>query len=307
MSIRALKTLIRIRDGRSFQDAARELNMTLSAVSVQMKTLEEMYQVALFDRSTRPPQLTRAGLMLADASRAIVVAYEDLPVVLRNSPGLSGRLALGVIATASIRLLPSVARHLISDFPDLQLRVEAALSVDLVRRVANGQLDAAVVTGTEDLGNDFAVTPILVEPFVLVAAKSEHERLSISVLRSRPFIRFHPGTGLGHLIEAFLADRSIEIREGMVLDSLEAIVELVALDMGVTIIPEPGARRYGRGRVIWTRNLGRPFSRTLALITRRTAGSLVLHDPLAAAFREAASRDGVRERHRGSKQKKEHR
>src|SRR6185503_2701684 len=150
MSIRALKTLIRIRDGRSFQDAARELNMTLSAVSVQMKTLEEMYQVALFDRSTRPPQLTRAGLMLADASRAIVVAYEDLPVVLRNSPGLSGRLALGVIATASIRLLPSVARHLISDFPDLQLRVEAALSVDLVRRVANGQLDAAVVTGTAD-------------------------------------------------------------------------------------------------------------------------------------------------------------
>jgi len=178
-----------------------------------------------------------------------------------------------------------------SAFPQLKLRIESALSIDLVHRVANGQLDAAVVTGTEDLGNTFAVTPILVEPFVLVAAKSQRRQLSINLLRSQPFIRFNPGTGIGHLVDAFLADRSIEIREGMVLDSLEAIVELVALDMGVTIIPEPEARRYGRERVVWTENLGRPLNRTLALITRRTSGSLVLHDPLVEAFRRVVSQD----------------
>jgi DNA-binding transcriptional LysR family regulator len=282
MSIRALKTLLWIRDGRSFQETARELNMTLSAVSMQMKQLEATYQVALFDRSTRPPRLTREGLTLADASRDIVTAYEDLPIVLRTSQPLSGKLALGVVATASIRLLPAVAQHLMSAFPQLKLRVESALSIDLENRVADGQLDAAVVTGTEDLGNAFAVTPILVEPLVLVAAKSERRQLSIKLLRTRPLIRFPPRTGIGQLIDAFLADRSIEIREGMVLDSLEAIVELVALNMGVAIIPEPEARRYGQGRVVWTESLGRPLNRTLALITRRTSGSLVLHDPAAA-------------------------
>jgi DNA-binding transcriptional LysR family regulator len=291
MSVRALKTLLWIRDGRSFQETARELNMTLSAVSMQMKQLEEAYQAALFDRSTRPPRLTRAGLTLADASRDIVTAYEDLPIVLRSSQPLSGKLSLGVVATASIRLLPAVVQDLMSVFPQLKLRIESALSIDLVDRVANGQLDAAVVTGTEDLGNTFAVTPILVEPFVLVAAKSQRRQLSINLLRSQPFIRFNPGTGIGHLVDAFLADRSIEIREGMVLDSLEAIVELVALDMGVTIIPEPEACRYGRGRVVWTENLGRPLNRTLALITRRTSGSLVLHDPLVEAFRRVVSQD----------------
>jgi len=290
MSVRALKTLLWIRDGRSFQETARELNMTLSAVSMQMKQLEETYQVALFDRSTRPPRLTREGLTLADASRDIVTAYEDLPIVLRSSQPLSGKLALGVVATASIRLLPAVAQHLMSAFPQLKLRIESALSVDLVDRVADGRLDAAVVTGTEDLGNTFAVTPILVEPFVLVAAKSERRQLSINLLRKRPFIRFAPRTGIGQLVDAFLADRSIEIREGMVLDSLEAIVELVALNMGVTIIPEPEARRYGQGRVVWTESLGRPLNRTLALITRRTSGSLVLHDPLVEAFRQVVSR-----------------
>jgi DNA-binding transcriptional LysR family regulator len=213
MSIRALKTLLAIRDGRSFQDAASGLNMTLSAVSMQMKQLEAVYQASLFDRSTRPPKLTPAGIGLADASRSIVTAYEDLPLVMRTSSPLSGRLALGVVPTVSIRMLPRVARHLMSEFPDLQLRVESALSVDLVQRVASGDLDAAVVTGTEDLGNAFALTPILVEPLVLVAAKSERTRLTIDLLRTRPFIRFQPRTGVGQLIDSFLANRSIDVRE----------------------------------------------------------------------------------------------
>jgi DNA-binding transcriptional LysR family regulator len=285
MSIRALKTLLAIRDGRSFQDAASALNMTLPAVSMQMKQLEEVYQAALFDRSTRPPRLTPAGVALADASRGIVTAYEDLPLVMRTNSPLSGELALGVVPTVSIRMLPRVARHLMSQFPDLQLRVESALSVDLVQRVASGDLDAAVVTGTEDLGNAFAVSPILVEPLVLVAAKSERARLAIGLLRTRPFIRFQPRTGVGQLINSFLANRSIEVREGIVLDSIEAIVELVALNMGVTIIPEPEAQRYGQGRIVWTGKLGRPLRRTLALVTRRTSGSLVLHDALAPIFR----------------------
>jgi DNA-binding transcriptional LysR family regulator len=289
MSIRALKTLLAIREGRSFQEAARDLNMTLSAVSMQMKQLEALYQVPLFDRTTRPPTLTRAGSELADASLHIVRSYEDLPLVVRTSSPISGKLALGVVATASIRLLPQVARHLVSRFPDLQLRIESALSTDLVEKVASGDLDAAVVTGTEDLGKDFALTTILTEPMVFVAAEAERDRLSIDLLRTHRFIGFRPTTGIGQLIDAFLANRAIDIHDGIVLDSVEAIVELVALNMGVTIIPEPEARHYGRDRVVWTEDLGRPLMRTLALVTRRTSGSLVLHDALAAAFQQVAA------------------
>jgi DNA-binding transcriptional LysR family regulator len=291
VSIHSLKTLLVIHDRRSFQAAAHQLNMTLSAVSMQMRQLEEIYEVPLFDRSTRPPSLTRAGTRLAEASLSIVTAYEDLPLLLRSSSPLSGKLALGVIATASIRLLPQVVQHLIMKFPDLQLRIESALSADLMDKVSNGALDAAVVTGTEGLGNEFAVTTILAEALVLVAANTERRRLSIELLRSRPFIQFQPRTGVGQLIDSFLADRVFEIRQPMVLDSLEAIVELVALNVGVTIIPEPEAKRYGQGRVVWTTDLGRPLSRTLVLITRRTSGSLVLHDALAAVFRHALSLD----------------
>jgi DNA-binding transcriptional LysR family regulator len=74
--------------------------------------------------------------------------------------------------------------------------------------------------------------------------------------------------------------------------------------MGVTIIPEPEARRYGQGWVVWTESLGRPLNRTLALITRRTSGSLVLHDPLVEAFRQVVSRSHAAARHGPAAKKK---
>jgi DNA-binding transcriptional LysR family regulator len=298
MSIRALKTLLVIAEGEWFQAAANRLNMTPSAVSMQMKQLEEIYQATLFDRSTRPPSLTRTGLGLAEASRSVVTAYDDLSVLVRTSSPLRGKLALGVVVAASIRLLPKLTQQLMAQFPNVKLQVESALSVELADKVLHGTLDAAVVTETKDLDAELVVSPLVSERLVLVAAKEERRRLSRDLLRKRPFIRFQPWTGVGQLIDQFLVETSTDVSCTIVLDSLEAIVELVALNLGVTIIPEPEASRYGQGRVVWTANLNRPLSRTLALITRRTPGSLALHDALLELFRDTFSIKDLRPRRR---------
>jgi DNA-binding transcriptional LysR family regulator len=188
------------------------------------------------------------------------------------------------VPTANIRVLPRVVQHLATAHPGLQLHVESALTAPLVAKVLAGTLDAAIVTGTQSLGSELAVTTLIDEPLVLVAAKKYHARLSLSLLRARPFIRFEPRTGVGQLINAFLAHTAVDVRESIVLDSLEAIVELVALDIGVAIIPRPEAARYGRGRVVWTENLGRPLRRSLVLVSRRTAGSLRRHEALTRAI-----------------------
>lgn len=285
MSVRALKTLLAIHDEGSFQAAAKRLNMTQSAASMQMKQLEQTYATALFDRSTRPPSLTRLGMKLAEASRSVINAYEDLSLLMRAESPLSGKLSLGV-ATASLRLLPQLTRFVSARFPDLQLNIESAISIDLIDRVSRGLLDAAILT-PQAPAEEFLATTILTEPMVLVAAKSEKKRLSIDLLKTRPFVQFDPRTGIGKLVTTYLADRSFEIRKVTILDSLEAIVEMIALNMGVTIIPEPEARRYGRGRVVWTDQLGCRLDRNLALITRRSSGSCGLHEALVNVFREA--------------------
>ena len=287
MSVRALKTLLAIHDEGSFQAAARRLNMTLSAASMQMKQLEETYDAALFDRSTRPPSLTRLGKKLAEASRSVINGYEDLSLLLRSESPLSGKLNLG-IATASIRLLPQLAKFMRQQFPDLEVSIESAISIELIERISQGALDAAILT-PQILSDEFLATTILIEPMVLVAAKSESEHLSIDLLHTRPFLLFDPRTGIGKVVDAFLTGKGTS--NVTVLDSLEAIVELVALNTGITIIPEPEAKRYGRGRVVWTSELGSELHRNLALITRRSSGALHLHKTLVATFHEALSID----------------
>lgn len=78
MSIRYLKTLLAIAEKGSFAAAARTVNLTQSAVSMQMKALEDDLGLSLFDRSRRPPVLTEAGKALVPRARQIVVSYENL-------------------------------------------------------------------------------------------------------------------------------------------------------------------------------------------------------------------------------------
>jgi DNA-binding transcriptional LysR family regulator len=254
---------------------------------MQMKHLEESYSAILFDRSTRPPSLTRLGISLAEASRSVVKDYEDLSLLVRSDLPLSGKLSLG-IATASIRLLPQLTQQLARCFPDLEVSIESSISVVLVDKVATGTLDAAILTPYA-LNTDLVATTINTESLVLVAAKAERKRLSLDLLQSHSFILFDPRTGIGKIVESFLAQRDSGVRKLIVLDSLEAIVELVALNMGVTIIPETEAARYGRNRVVWSTDLGCNLYRNLALVTRRSPGSLVLHEALVSAFRETLS------------------
>ena len=72
MQTHLLKTLLKISQVQSFALAAEHLNMTLSAVSMQMKSLEEQLDASLFDRKFRPPKLTPLGLAVAEKAQAVV-------------------------------------------------------------------------------------------------------------------------------------------------------------------------------------------------------------------------------------------
>ena len=78
MSIRHLRTLLAIAERGSFAAAARDIHLTKSAVSMQMKALEEELGLALFDRSKRPPVLTEAGRALLPEAKELVGGYERL-------------------------------------------------------------------------------------------------------------------------------------------------------------------------------------------------------------------------------------
>src|SRR5258708_6623390 len=137
MSIRDLKTFLAIADCGSFASAARVVHRTQSAVTAQVKALEDDLGVQLFDRSKRPPLLTDAGRAFVSKTAEVVQAYE---LLFREAGGaaIEGRMRLGAVSTLITGRLPRGLVALRAKYPRLRIELTMGPSADLVEKVRRG-------------------------------------------------------------------------------------------------------------------------------------------------------------------------
>lgn len=252
MQTRALRTLLEIERLGSFAAVARQLNMTLSAVSMQMKALEAELDSDLFDRAFRPPKLTPMGRSVCRAARAVVEAEERLLATCRPTDRLTGSFRLGVVPTASIRLLPGFLRNAGQAAPSARFEIETGLSEALMARLVAGQLDCAVITAAPG-GLPGLETRLLRRDHLVYVAPADSADLTPGALfRARTFFHFLPQSGIGALIADHVAHHRPAPARTTYLDSVEAIMECVNAGLGFTLLPEPDIRRHlaGAARIV---------------------------------------------------------
>ncbi len=267
MQIRALQTLTAIRDIGSFREVAERLHMTLSAVSMQMKTLEAELGVPLFDRTFRPPKLTPQGVLVADHAADMVRHHAEVLALCSGEAPLTGIYRIGFVGTASVRLLPAFLARAGRQAPEAQFRIETGLSETLARRVRQGDLDAAVVTQV-DADADMRFAPLRTEELVFALPISFADWTIEACAQALAFIQFTPNTGIGRLVARFLRDAGVQPRDLLVLDGVEPVMECVVSGLGFTALPKPDVLRYGRSTVA-VRPMADPApTRTLGLISR---------------------------------------
>lgn len=237
MSLRRLQIFLEVAARSSFASAADRLGIAQSAVSMQMRNLEEELGQELFDRSRRPPALNDRGLALIPAAREILAKYEDLKLVVRGAGAVAGTLRLGVIQTASTGILPAALTRLHESHPELRVQIESGLSTGLLGRVGHGDLDAAIVTAPERLPPDLREHELFVEPLAVIAPPALSGASDAELLTRHPFIRFNRRTGVGRIIEHALRDRALAVDEAMELDAIEPIIEMVSRGLGVAVVP----------------------------------------------------------------------
>ena len=237
MSIRMLRTLIAVAESDTFSAAAEAVHVTHAAVSQQMKQLEDDWQVVLFDRSTRTPQLTPAGRALATKARDVVQAYDGLVPSVMGDEGLRGELTLGAVPTTLTGLTPLSISCLKQAVSDLHIRVLPGLTTQLVAQVQRGVIDTALVSWPGTLPETLAFRKIADEPMELLAPLDSDTDDPIRLLQTQPFIRFNRDAVVGHLIETWLQKHKVSVSDSMELQDLEAISSMVFAKLGVSIVP----------------------------------------------------------------------
>ncbi|GMG84856.1 LysR family transcriptional regulator [Paralimibaculum aggregatum] len=288
MSIRNLKTLIAIDDHRTFTAAAEAVFVTHAAVSQQMKALEEEWQVTLFDRSRRTPELTPIGRALVARAREIVAAYDGMVASVLGDEGFRGTLTIGSVPTLVNGLVPLAVAMLKREHPNLGVRVVPGLTIDLVSQIDRQALDAVITSRPPMLARHYRWQELGEERFELIAGAEVEGDDPLAILQAHPYIRFSRQAVVGAMIETWLRERQIEVSDTMELDSLEAISSMVYAGLGVSIVPSqivPRPDRLPLRRLALAEGLG---PRVLGLLshadTVKTRVIEALHEKLAEAI-----------------------
>ena len=242
MNIRQLRTVITLSEQGTFSAAGEAMGLSHSAVSLHIKALEEELGVALVDRSRRPPVLTDRGMALVERARRLMEITDEI-AGLGSDESLVGALTVGVVPTAMSSILPPALAALSGAHPRLQIAIRSGSSVELAAGVRNADLDVAVTTEPDRPLEGLRARVIAREPLVVIAPgrRAAPVPSDAALLTAQPFIWFNRKTWAGQQIERHLLERGLLVRDGLEVDSLEAITALVRHGLGVSVVPQRAA------------------------------------------------------------------
>lgn len=300
MSIRMLRTLIAVADHGTFSAAAEAVFVTHAAVSQQMKTLEETWQIQLFDRSPRTPELTPIGRAVLAKAREVVRAYDDIVPSVLGDDGLRGEFILGAVPTTLTGLVPLSMALLKARYADLHVGLSPALSASLVLQVERGTQDAAIISKPDVLASGLEWHTVVEEPLVLITSPQVTGEDPITILRANPFIRFSRDAVVGRIVESWLQANRITVNDSMELLGLDAISSMVMANLGVSIVPAASVQSASALPLRQVALADAPPTRTLGLVYRRNTAKIRVIQEIVRALLNAVeigefSPDAIRE------------
>lgn len=279
--IRELRTFVCAARRGTFAAAGQQVGLTQSAVSAQIKHLEDALGVKLFDRTGRSATLNAAG------QRAVPLAEEILEIFSRmgtpdSANNFHGSLRIGAIGSVQTGILPQALVALKRRAPFIEVSLVPGVSLNLLSQVDAGELDLAIMIHPPfDLPKDLTVEVIAREPFVLITSQDVTGDDPLQILREQPFVRYDRGSFGGRQVTQFLKEQKIQTRQALELDELDAIVKMVRSGLGVALVPLAGLWLDHDSDVRVLRLDTLTFYREIVLLTKYTQRQL----PLFALFK----------------------
>lgn len=235
--IKEFKTFIAVARDGTFTGAGTHLGLTQSAVSAQIKRLEEYLGVELFDRSARAAVLNAHGREMLPQAEELVAMAERM-VTTAGAGHVSGSLRIGAIASVQQGLLVDALGRFRAVYPDVRVRIVPGVSLSLLGQVDAGEVDMAVLIRPPfTLPPELGWQPLLSEPVVLATPESMPAAPWRDVLATQPFIRYDRASFGGRVVDIFLKKHRLNVHEAVELDEIEAIANLVRHGLGVALLP----------------------------------------------------------------------
>ncbi|MBS1095139.1 hydrogen peroxide-inducible genes activator [Gluconobacter wancherniae] len=284
LSLRDIEYVVAVDDLRNFSRAAERCGVSQAGLSEQVRKLEQLLGVTLFERSRRHVAPTPEGEHLIGLGREVLAAARNLLEVAKAHTGpLSGLLRIGVIPTLGPYYVPGLLPPLRKEYPQLGLRLTEGRTESLVHALRHGELDLALMALPAPA--DSLDSVILFEEEFMGVFPSHHElaktpSISLSQLGRPDLLLLEDG----HC----LRDQALSIcptaprpKDQRLATSLEMLWHMIGAGEGFSLIPKLALRNRSEFEdLVCIRSLPEPEARrTIGLVWRAS-------DPRAGAFRE---------------------
>jgi DNA-binding transcriptional LysR family regulator len=284
--LREFKTFVAVARDGTFTGAGQQLGLTQSAVSAQIRRLEDFLGVTLFDRTARAAVLNAAGREVLTQTEE-VIGLVDRMVSHAGSGHVSGFVRVAAIASVQQGLLVDALVQFRARYPDVSVRIVPGVSLTLLGQVDAGEVDLAVMIRPPfALPPELTWQPLLAEPMMLATPVSMAEMPWREALAGQPFIRYERASFGGRLVDIFLRKHRITVHEAVELDEIDAIANLVRAGLGVAVIPHT---RQLNSKGLRLQDLGQlAFDREIGIVTKRSADPEGVAATMAACLQAAA-------------------
>jgi LysR family hydrogen peroxide-inducible transcriptional activator len=264
----ALQHFVVLARTKNFTRAGEELNLSQSALSRAIQKLEEQLGQPLFERKPREVILTSLGEVLLERAKDILKLVDDTFSELSEA-GRRGRIRLGTIPTIAPYLLPTLLSTFAEKHADVSVIVQEDTTDALIKSCSHGEIDLAILA-LPILAKDLEVEPLFSEELLLVLpcghplAGAKH--ITIADMEAYPFVMLNEAHCLSENISSFCRRHSMQPVTVERTSQLATVQELVALDHGVSIVPEMARQIDVSSRRVYRSFHGERPSRTVAMM-----------------------------------------
>lgn len=242
LELRHLRTIKTIHDAGGLARAAEILNITQSALSHQMKGLEDQAGIEIFVRRTKPLRLSSAGMRLLRTAERVLPEIEALADEFRAlRSGRTGRLHIAIECHACFDWLFPVLEQFRRAWPDVDVDIRPGLAFDALPALGREEVDLVISSDPEDL-RDVIFHPLFDYSPTLVAASqnplAQKPFVEAEDFRDQVLITYPVDRGRLDIFSGLLTAAKVEPRTVRQVELTAVILMLVASDRGVAVLPD---------------------------------------------------------------------
>lgn len=260
LEIKHLRTLTALRDGGSLVEAAQRLHLTQSALSHQIKDLEDRLGVSLFVRKSRPLRFTRAGLEILNAADQVLPQLQHAELNLKKlAGGETGRLNMVIECHSCFEWLMPAINRFRDQWPEVEIDLTTSFHFDPLPALTRGDIDL-VITSDPEPDPRIHYQPLFRYQSLLAVANqhplASRNQIEPQDLTSETLIHYPIDTDRLDVFSKFLGPAGLTPASTRQTELTLMMIQLVASGRGVACLPNWALQPYLDGKLVTATPLG---------------------------------------------------